>query len=236
MNAVEAACSAGVKMLYLASPANPTGWQISPDEARHLLALARARGFAIVSDEVYHRIVYDRRVAFSFLEIAAPQDNVFIINSFSKAWAMSGWRLGWMIYPGYFLPTAEKLIQFNTSGGQAFLQHGAVAALDEGEAFVAEFVGRCRAGRDIVSRRLAAMPRVREIASEGAFYSMFEVQGVTDTLGFCMELVREARLGLAPGVAFGSGAETLIRLCYAKTGALLEEAMDRLEAHLTSRS
>jgi aspartate/methionine/tyrosine aminotransferase len=232
MDAVEAACGPGVKMLYLASPANPTGWQITPEEARHLLALSRKRGFAIVSDEVYHRIVYDRPVAFSFLEIAEPDDNVFVINSFSKAWAMSGWRLGWLIYPGYFLPTAEKLIQFNTSGGQAFLQHGAVAALDEGEAFVEDFVGRCRAGREIVSRRLAAMPRVREIESEGAFYSMFEVEGVADTLGFCMDLVREARLGLAPGIAFGAGAQTLIRLCYAKSGALLEEAMDRLEGRL----
>ena len=235
MGAVEAACGEGVKMLYLASPANPTGWQISREEAEHLLAMTHARGIALFSDEVYHRIVYDAPRAFSFLEIAGEDDNVFVINSFSKSWAMSGWRMGWMTYPAYFLPTAEKLIQFNTSGGQAFLQHGAIAAIEQGEPFVAEFVARCRAGRDIVSRRLAQMPGVREVASNGSFYAMFEVDGVTDTLAFCKDVALNARVGLAPGVAFGSGAETLIRLCYAKSGALLEEAMDRLEAYLKSK-
>jgi aspartate/methionine/tyrosine aminotransferase len=130
------------------------------------------------------------------------------------------------------MPTAEKLIQFNTSGGQAFLQYGAIAALDQGEDFVAEFVARCRAGREIVSRRLARMPRVREVACNGSFYSMFEVEGVTDTLAFCKDLVLKAGVGLAPGIAFGTGAETLIRLCYAKSAETLETAMDRLEAYL----
>jgi aspartate/methionine/tyrosine aminotransferase len=236
LETVEAACVPGVKMLYLASPANPTGWQITREEAERLLAMTRARGIALVSDEVYHRIVYDAPVAFSFLEIATAQDNVFVVNSFSKAWAMSGWRMGWMIYPGYFLPTAEKLIQFNTSGGQAFLQYGAIAALDQGEPFVAEFVARCRAGREIVSRRLASMPQVREVASNGSFYSMFEVDGVTDTLTFCKDLALKAGVGLAPGSAFGTGAETLIRLCYAKSAETLETAMDRLEGYLRVRA
>ena len=230
--AVEAACVPGVKMLYLASPANPTGWTISRDEAERLLELTRSRHIALVSDEVYHRILYDAPAAFSFIEIARPDDEVFVVNSFSKGWAMSGWRMGWMIYPAYFMPTAEKLIQFNTSGGQAFLQYGAIAALDQGEDFVAEFVARCRAGREIVSRRLARMPRVREVASNGSFYSMFEIEGVTDTLAFCKDLVVKAGVGLAPGIAFGKGAETLIRLCYAKSAETLETAMDRLEAYL----
>jgi len=232
LDAVEAACVPGVKMLYLASPANPTGWTISRAEAERLLELTRSRGIALFSDEVYHRILYDAPVAFSFLELANADDNVFVVNSFSKSWAMTGWRLGWMIYPSYFMPTAEKLIQFNTSGAQKFLQYGAITALDDGEAFVAEFVGRCRAGREIVSRRLARMPRVREVASNGSFYSMFEIEGVTDTLAFCKDLVRRAGVGLAPGVAFGSGAETLIRLCYAKSAENLEIAMDRLERYL----
>ncbi len=76
---------------------------------------------------------------------------------------------------------------------------------------------------------------MREIASNGSFYSMFEVDGVTDTLAFCMDLVLKAGVGLAPGVAFGKGAETLIRLCYAKSAETLETAMDRLEAYLAQR-
>jgi aspartate/methionine/tyrosine aminotransferase len=230
LEAVDAACAEGVKVLYVASPANPTGWAISREEAEALLAMTRKRDIAVISDEVYHRIVYDRPVAFSFLEIATPDDNVFIVNSFSKSWAMTGWRMGWMIFPDYFTPTAEKLIQFNTSGGQAFLQRGAIAALDDGDQFVAEFVARCRTGREIVSRRLAAMSRVREIASNGSFYAMFEIDGVSDTLAFCKAAVHRARIGLAPGLAFGRGAETLIRLCYAKSPKTLETAMDRLAA------
>ena len=99
LEAVDAACAEGVKVLYVASPANPTGWTISREEAEALLAMARGRGIALISDEVYHRIVYDRPVAFSFLELATPDDNVFIVNSFSKSWAMTGWRMGWMISP-----------------------------------------------------------------------------------------------------------------------------------------
>lgn len=226
------ACVPGTKLLYLASPANPTGWTIGREQAMALLEFARARGISILADEVYHRIVYDGTVAFSFLEIAQPDDALFVVNSFSKSWAMTGWRLGWLIYPEGFLPTAEKLIQFNTSGGQAFLQYGAVAALDRGEHFVAEFVARCAKGRDIITSRLAAMPRVREVPNDGSFYAMFEVAGVTDTLAFCKDAVTKAGVGLAPGVAFGAGAETLIRLCYAKKPELLAEAMDRLDRWL----
>ncbi|WP_342358973.1 pyridoxal phosphate-dependent aminotransferase [Terrarubrum flagellatum] len=229
LEAVFAACVPGVKLIYLASPANPTGWMITPDEARKLLDFTRERGIAIVSDEVYHRIVYDRPVAFSFLDIATPQDAVFVVNSFSKSWAMTGWRMGWLIYPEGLTETFEKLIQFNTSGGQAFLQYGGVAAIRDGEPFVSEFVERCRRGREIVGASLARMNRVRNVPNNGSFYAMFEVDGVTDTIDFCKTAVTDARVGLAPGVAFGAGSEKMIRLCYAKTEETLNEAMARLE-------
>ena len=232
LDAVYEACVPGTKLIYLASPANPTGWTIGRTQAQALLNFARQRGIAILADEVYHRIVYDRPVAFSFLEIAAADDAVFVLNSFSKSWAMTGWRLGWLVFPEWFMPTSQKLIEFNTSSAPLFLQYGAVAALDHGEAFVADFVERCAAGRKIITRRLAAMPRVQEIPSEGAFYAMFEVDGVRDTLAFCKQTVTGARVGLAPGSAFGKGAESLIRLCYAKSGKLLDEAMDRFERFL----
>lgn len=229
LDAVYAACDDRTRVIYLASPGNPTGWMISRDEAEALLDFCRPRGIAILSDEVYHRIVYDCPVGFSFLEIARPDDPVFIIHSFSKSWAMTGWRLGWVIYPDYATAAFEKLIQFNTSGGLEFMQAGAIAALDHGEDFVVSFVDRCRAGRAIVSERLSRMPRVRNIPSRGAFYAMFEVDGVTDTMAFCLAAVHAARIGMAPGSSFGRGAERLIRLCYAKSPELLHEAMDRLE-------
>jgi aspartate aminotransferase len=229
MDRVFAACDARTRVIYLASPGNPTGWMIGRQEAERLLAFARDRGIAVLSDEVYHRIVYDRPVAFSFLEIARPDDPVFVVNSFSKAWAMTGWRMGWLVYPAGALDAFEKLIQFNTCGGLEFLQAGCIAALEQGEDFVRFFVDRCRAGREVVNARLGAMPRVRNVPSAGAFYAMFEVEGVTDTLRFCLRAVEEAKLGMAPGTAFGRGAERLVRICYAKSRENLSEAMDRLE-------
>ncbi|MCW3475077.1 pyridoxal phosphate-dependent aminotransferase [Limobrevibacterium gyesilva] len=234
LDAVFAACDDKTKVIYTASPGNPTGWMIERGQAEAMLAFARKRNIAILSDEVYHRLVYDRPVAFSFLDIAGPNDPVFVVNSFSKAWAMTGWRLGWVIYPEGCVDAFEKLIQFNTSGAPEFLQHGAIAALRDGEDFVKFFAERCRMGREVVNARLARMPRVRNVPNQGSFYAMFEVDGVTDTLAFCKRAVTEAQIGMAPGIAFGKGAERHIRLCYAKSTELLTEAMDRLEAFVAT--
>lgn len=230
LDRVFAACNGRTRAIYAANPGNPTGWMMTQEEGERLLDFSRRRGISILADEVYHRIVYDRPAAFSFLEIASPDDPVFVVNSFSKAWAMTGWRMGWMIYPEDCGAEFEKLIQFNTSGGQAFLQYGAIAALRDGEPFVRSFVEHCRAGREVADARLARMARVRNVPSRGAFYAMFEVDGVADTLAFCKRAVAEARIGMAPGVAFGKGAERHVRLCYAKTPTLLNTAMDRLES------
>jgi aspartate/methionine/tyrosine aminotransferase len=226
---VFASCDDRTRVIYAASPGNPTGWIMTQAEGEALLAFARRRNIALLSDEVYHRIIYDGEAAFSLLEIAEPDDPVFVVNSFSKAWAMTGWRMGWMIYPDGLAPQVEKLIQFNTSGGQAFLQHGAIAALNEGEEFVQYFVGRCRLGHDVVSERLARMPRIHNIPNHGSFYAMFAVDGVADTFTFCKRAVVEARIGMAPGIAFGRGAEGMVRVCYAKGPELLHTAMDRLQ-------
>lgn len=228
------AADARTRLLYLATPANPTGWTIGRAQAQALLDGCRDRRIALLSDEVYHRIVTDRPHALSFLELARPDDPVFVVNSFSKNWAMTGWRMGWLVFPSGCVSAFEKLIQFNTSGGLEFMQAAGIAALDEGEGFVAEMVARCRAGRAIVSDGLATMPRVSAIPSEGAFYAMAEIEGVTDTLQFCRRAVHEARLGIAPGTSFGRGAERLVRLCTAKSPALLDEALGRLSRFVES--
>jgi aspartate aminotransferase len=239
LDALFAACDTRTKVIYLASPGNPTGWMIPRPQAEQMLEFARARGIAILSDEVYHRLVYqgpgaDRGVAFSFLDIARPTDPVFIVNSFSKAWAMTGWRLGWIVYPEGQRETFEKLIQFNSSGAAEFLQHGAIAALRHGEEFVKFFAERCREGRELVNARLARIPRIRNIPNTGGFYAMFDIDGVTDTLTFCKRAVTQARIGMAPGVAFGRGSERFVRLCYARRNEQLTLAMDRLETFVSA--
>ncbi len=226
------ACRSNTRLIYLASPGNPTGWMIPRADAERLLAFCRERSVALLSDEVYHRIVYDRPVAFSFLEIARPEDPLFVVHSFSKSWAMTGWRMGWLIYPAGCTPTFEKLIQFNTSGGLEFMQAAGIVALTEGEDFVRFFVERCRAAHDIAAERLAAIPRIRPIPTAGSFYAMFEIDGVEDTYQFCIGAVRDAQLAMAPGIAFGAGAANLVRICYAKEPELLHRGFDRLAAYL----
>lgn len=234
LDALFDACDERTRAIYVASPGNPTGWMMTLEEATAMLDFARRRNIAILSDEVYHRMVYDRPVALSFHTLMQPGDPVFIVNSFSKAWAMTGWRMGWMVYPEGALDAFEKLIQFNTSGGLVFLQHGCIAALNEGEDFVKGFVERCRIGQDAAAARLGRMQRVRAVPAAGSFYQMFEVAGVADTMAFCKRAVTEARIGMAPGTAFGAGAEKYVRLCTAKSPELLTEAMDRLEGFVAS--
>ena len=226
------ACDARTKAIYIATPGNPTGWIMPQDQRRATLDFARARGIPVIADEVYHRLVYNAAVAPSFLEIAGPDDPLFIVNSFSKTWAMTGWRVGWMIMPQGLTDQIDRLIEFNTSGGQSFLQAGCVAAIRQGEEWVRWMVQRCRQGRDLVMERLGAMNRVSVVPADASYYLMLRIEEMGDGVDFCKRLVREAGVGLAPGTAFGAGGEEYLRLCYAQSDERLSEAMDRLARHL----
>jgi aspartate aminotransferase len=229
LDRVFAACDARTRALFVNSPSNPTGWMMSRAEGEAILEFTRARGIWVVADDVYERIVYDGTVAPSFLSIAAPEDRILSINSFSKAWAMTGWRLGWMVAPVEWNPILDKLIEINTSGAPAFLQHAAVAAVRDGEAFVESFVERCRTGREIVLQGLSRYGRVRLARPAGAFYAFLAVDGVTDSLAFAKEVVQRCKVGLAPGIAFGPAGEGFLRLCFASSPSRLEEAIGRLQ-------
>ena len=229
---VTAACDERTRAIFVNSPSNPTGWMWSREEANALLAFTRSRGIWLMSDEVYERIVYDRPVALSLLDIADPEDLIIVINSFSKPWAMTGGRLGWMVTSEALHPVLDKLIEFNTSGAPTFLQPAAIAAIREGEAFVASMVERCRVGRDIIMAGLATFPRVRAAPPEGAFYAFFRVDGLTDSLEFAKEIVRRCKVGLAPGAAFGPAGEGYLRLCFASSPERLAEALGRLRPML----
>ena len=216
----------------MATPGNPTGW-IMPEEQRHaVLDFCRARGIALIADEVYNRLIYSKPVAPSFLEIATPEDPVFVVNSFSKTWAMTGWRMGWMVMPRSAMAPIERLLEFNTSGGQPFLQAACVKAVTAGEDWVSWMVARCKSGRDLVLDRLAGMNRVNVIPADASFYLMMRVEGMGDALDFCKRLVVEGKVGLAPGTAFGAGGEGYLRLCYAQSNERLSLAMGRFEDFL----
>jgi aspartate/methionine/tyrosine aminotransferase len=210
------------------SPSNPTGWVMEREAQQALLDACRRRGVWLLADEVYARIIYDRPVAPSFVELADPDERVIVINSFSKTWAMTGWRLGWLTAPPALLPTLEKCIEYHYSCPAHFSQMAGIVAVREGEPAVAEMVGRYRAARDLAIDRLQAMRRVRVHRPAGAFYAFAHVDGMTDSLAFCKDVLLRTRVGLAPGSAFGPEGEGFFRLCFASTLERLAQAMDRL--------
>jgi aspartate/methionine/tyrosine aminotransferase len=222
------ACDATTRLIVVNSPGNPTGWMASEAELRSLLDLARARGIWILADEVYARIVYGRRHATSFMTLAAPDDPVVIVNSFSKSWSMTGWRLGWIVAPPELNVAIEKMTEFNISHPTTFVQWGGVAALDHGDDYVEGLVRRYAEAAELVYDRLAGLPRVRLPRPRSAFYAFFRVDGVTDSFAYAVELMQRARVGLAPGAAFGPSGEGHLRLCFAASLPRLSQALDRL--------
>jgi aspartate aminotransferase len=222
------ACDATTRIIVINSPGNPTGWMASEDELARLLAAARERGIWIVADEVYARIVYGRRHAPSFLTLARPDDPVIVINSFSKSWSMTGWRLGWIIAPSELTAVIEKMTEFHISHPTTFAQWGGVAALDHGDDYVDGLVRRYAEAGELVYARLSALPRVRLARPRSAFYAFFQLDGVTDSFEYAIDLMKRAKVGLAPGIAFGPAGEGRLRLCFAASLPKLSLALDRL--------
>ena len=220
------------RAIFLNSPSNPSGWTAKPEELSAILAFARARGLWIIADEVYHRFYYPGPRSPSFYDFAEPDDRVLFVNTFSKNWAMTGWRVGWLSAPPSIGQAIENLVQYSTSGVAAFMQRAATVALDDGEDFIALQVERARRGRDIVCAGLAGTGRVRFAEPEGAFYLFFAVEGETDTRRLGLRLVDEANIGVAPGDAFGEAGKGFLRLCFARGPEQMEEATARLVAWL----
>jgi aspartate/methionine/tyrosine aminotransferase len=230
-----AACDTRARALFLNSPNNPTGWMMTGEQQRSVLEFARSRGLWIVADEVYARIVYDQPFAPSFLQIAEPSDRLIVVNSFSKSWAMTGWRLGWITAPPEVGPVLEKLTEFNIAGPAGFIQQAGVVAVRDGEGFVREIGARYGQARDLVVERIGAMPGVFLPKPHAAFYAFMQVQGLDDSLAFAKELLQRTGVGLAPGAAFGPGGEGNLRLCFAASRQALKQALDRLEGFLVER-
>jgi aspartate/methionine/tyrosine aminotransferase len=220
------------RAIFLNSPSNPSGWTATRDELAAILAFARERGLWIVADEVYHRFFYAGVRSPSFYDLADAEDRVLFVNTFSKNWAMTGWRIGWLSAPPAVGQTIENLVQYSTSGVAAFMQRAGVVALDEGEDFLRLQVERARQSRDIVCAGLAATGRVRFAEPEGAFYLFFSVDGETDTRRLGLRLVDEANIGVAPGDAFGEAGKGFLRLCFARSPEQIAEATRRLVAWL----
>ncbi|MDN2580168.1 pyridoxal phosphate-dependent aminotransferase [Aquibium sp. ELW1220] len=230
-----AAITPRTRVLFVNSPSNPTGWTADRKTLADILALARRHGLWIIADEIYALFHYDAGRAASFVDVMEPEDRVIFVNSFSKNWAMTGWRVGWMRVHPSLQQTFENLIQYSNSGVPQFLQRGAVAALDEGDDFVAGQVERAATAREVVCRILGATNRVRLSPPAGAFYLFFAVDGLPDARAAAAEIVDRANVGLAPGTAFGAGGDGYLRLCFHRRLDEVEEAADRIAGWIRDR-
>ena len=230
-----AAITPRTRVLFVNSPSNPTGWTADRETLAAMLALARKHRLWIVADEIYALFHYDGSRAASFLDVMEPDDRIIFVNSFSKNWAMTGWRVGWLRIHPSLQQTFENLIQYSNSGVPQFLQRGAVAALDQGDDFIAGQVERAATARDMVCRILGATNRVELSPPAGAFYLFFAIDGLPDARAAAAEIVDRANVGLAPGTAFGAGGDGYLRLCFHRRLDQVEEAAARHAERIRTR-
>lgn len=220
--------------LLVASPANPSGTMLPHEQLAELHALARERGAALIVDEIYHGLTYesDARTA---LTIA---DDVFVINSFSKYYGMTGWRLGWLVAPASHVEALDKLAQNLFLAAPTLAQHAALAAFTpEAEAIFEQ------RRRIFAARRDYLLPALRElgfgipVVPQGAFYLYADCSRFsTDSLAFCRELLEQAGVAITPGIDFGAHrANAHVRFAYTTSQEQLEEGVARLRAYLAGR-
>ena len=229
-----AAMDARTRAVFFASPGNPTGAMLPMETQAEMLRLCRARGVWLLADEVYNRLAFGRNAAPTILDIADPEDRLIVINSFSKSWAMTGWRLGWMAHPPSLGPILAMMVQYTTSGVTTFLQHAGVAAIRDGEPFVEWMRGYCETGMGIVCEALEGFGRVRlGPRPQAGMYAFFEIDGMPDSRQACLDILAATNVGLAPGVFFGPGSETFLRACVCRAPDVLRDAMQRLAPALS---
>lgn len=218
----------GTRAVAINSPSNPTGWVMTEAAQRRVLEHCRQEGIWIIADDVYARLYHHGRVAPGFLAIADPDDQLIVINSFSKAWSMTGWRLGWITAPAELEASFAMLTEYNIAGPPGFVQHAGELMLRDGEGDIAQLRDRLHRAYQLTEQILGAAPGVQFVPADGAFYCFFRVEGVNDSLALAKQLLHGARVGLAPGAAFGEAGEGYLRLCYAQPESVLEPALERL--------
>lgn len=218
------------RLCIINSPNNPTGWVIEPEALDAVLSHCRRHGIWLLCDDVYERLVHDpsRRSAPSILARADEGERVLSVNSFSKAWSMTGWRIGWIAGPPGMITELTKVVEYNTSCILEPVQRAATAALEQGEAEVDRLRVHLRATRAQLVDGLRAMPGTIVPEAGGAMYVFFRIAGFENSVDLAKRLVAEAGLGLAPGLAFGPEGEGWLRWCHAVQADKLADGIARL--------
>jgi aspartate aminotransferase len=229
-----AAVQPNTRCIFVNSPCNPTGWIMPPEEQEELLAFCRQRQILLIADEVYHRMAFGREHSPSFLQIAREDDPLFVVYGLSKSWAMTGWRLGWVVAPPALAVQWQIMSENFNTGATVFTQRAAAVALLQGETLVTELRDHYARGRDIVMEVLEPHPRITLTEPEGAFYAFPHIEGLQSSMDFAQALLAAEDVGVAPGYTFGEGNQQHIRICFARSHDQLREGLNRITRFLDS--
>jgi aspartate/methionine/tyrosine aminotransferase len=225
--ALEAAITERTRLLIYTSPSNPLGWVATTEEQQQLLAFCRRHRLWLLADEVYERIYFHGPVAPSILRLCTREDAVIVVQSFSKSYCMTGWRLGWAISRSDLIEQATPLNEFIISHAATFVQKAGEFALKHGEDEIAARAELFHERLDFCYQALTSTKGVHVPKPDGAFYLFPRISGVDDSFQFALDLLRATKVSVAPGVAFGAGGEGSVRLCTASDMSVLEPALER---------
>jgi aspartate aminotransferase len=227
------ALSPRTRLLILNSPNNPTGRVLTMEELESVAEVARAHDLWVLSDEIYDSILYHGRQHISVASLPGMLDRTIIINGFSKTYAMTGWRLGYVVASAPLAAQILKVQQHSTTCAGSFTQHAGTAALRGPQDCVLRMVEEYRRRRDILAAGLNALPGVSCHLPEGTFYAFPDMSGTgMSSMEMTDKLLNEAFVAVTPGVAFGQSGEGHVRLSFATATHLIEQAIERMGAVL----
>ena len=213
------------KGIVINSPSNPTGNLLHPDRIAEIASL----GVPVISDEIYHGLVYEDK-EHSILEFT---DDAFVLNGFSKAYAMTGWRLGYLIAPKHYIRPMQKLLQNLFISANSFVQWGGVTALREAGSEVVRMRNIYNERRKFLIRRLREIGLGVKVEPTGAFYVLGNIKSFSqDSYKMAFEILEKARVGVTPGIDFGKNCEGYLRFSYANSLENIKEGINRLEKYL----
>ncbi len=231
---VEQAITPASKAIIINSPCNPTGVAYTGDELRAIAEVAVQHGLYIIADEIYEKLIYDgmKHVSVGSLSDAVLRKTV-TVNGFSKAYAMTGWRLGYCAGPADVMAAVDAFQSHSTSAPCTFAQFGAIEALRGSQECVAVMLAEFCRRRDRLYERMCAIPGVKCVRPTGAFYVLPNISALgLGSVEFCERLLEEQGVAVVPGISFGSDAH--VRLSYACSMANIEGGMDRFEKFAAS--
>lgn len=225
----EEAMSPMTKMIIINSPGNPTGSVYSKEELEALAEIAVGEDIVILSDEIYEKLVYGEQKHVSIASLSKEVNDLTItINGFSKAYAMTGWRLGYTAAPKAIAEAIDTIQSHTTSNVTTFAQYGAIAALNGDQQVVSDMRDEFNVRREFMLGRLQEIKNVKVIEPMGAFYFLVDIEPIgIKSINFCEKLLSKQKVSVVPGVAFG--AEYTVRFSYATSLDVINGGMDRFE-------